>query len=331
MSNQFLSKFDNTGTYQSQTDITDTIKSIVRDCRKGGTEPGNLTSYYIRNNDTLCKYEDGIGEVTYVVDEEDGSLTIRDIALNRDGSRLYFVYNIDPSGATGVGLYYNYVETNSMTVIGTSNLIIDGYYTNAVAYCNIDKDNWLWVAHRGDSNSSFISQVTSINIFDDVKLILTENIGAPYSSTINKDSEFVVQGPITHRSIKFHRNASNDAIQSVGLHTVANTKDMKFMTDGKLVYLTNNDTDSSIEVRSGSNYSTLDYSLTKTGELFYHLLLDSNNRIYADRYEIGVKERYRWLSDLTRETMISDSLASNLYNCDDTGYIHSEMTGMSVI
>jgi len=327
MANQFLSKFDNTGTYQSQIDVDDTIKSIVRDCRVGGTEAGNLTSYYIRNDNTLCKYEEGVGETTY--DHSSISDKIFDIALNRDGSRLYFSY--DYIGTNNIRL--NYIETNTMTVIGTEIEIKDNTNGMYDMYINIDKDNFLWLVYSVPAQyGNVYKQLYVVNLYDNVKLPAStpfQGSGNSLNSmTINKNSECIIVNK--NETNMFHLNAEQNSIIMTIL-TIPGVKDIKFTTDGKLVCLINDGTDSSIEIRSGDTYETVDYSIDKTGQLFYHLLLDSNNRIYADRYEVGIKERYRWSSDLTNETMISDKLACNLYNCDDTGYIHSEITGMATI
>lgn len=321
MADDYISKFDSDGVYQLQTDITDGSWDLITD-----SNSLTLTSYYIRGTD-IVQFIDGLGETTY---SSGITGTIYSICLNRDGSRLYFVYNLTASPTI---MRVNYVLTSNMTTIGS--VLSTSAYSSGATNCYsawIDKNNMIWFCARTGLKQFYVTVIDLTTEVSLNKLVFSTVLGSTYiSGALSADDVYVISS--SPGVYKCSLNAEETDIDTTVLSISSSGSppvDMKFMATGKLVCLYNDGTNSEINVRSDSTFSTIDNSLSKTGELFYHLLLDSNNRIYADKFEASVKKRYRWDSSLASETEICDRLGNNHYNEDDIGQIHSDITGAEV-
>jgi len=342
----YLSKYEDE-TYISQILSSETpIYKMIRDSNKLDdnleiNNNVNNTSYYSyffkdtgEGANSIIKLKTNFGTTPPDYDVLNiNKQRIFDISLNRDGTKLYFIYSDNNT------LYLNYINTNSLIINKTPTPLKKRNMINARIM--IDKYDWVWLAYvEADSH---LATIESIDTYDNSRLSV-EITGVNEIPTIALDKEarllifFDYVSAQVDNSVSFVRDGTNSNILVTnGIVLPDNTIDMKFTKTGLLLCLTNDGTDSSLCHLPSTLDSIETFALT--GKKMYHLLLDSTDfNIYIDEIDSGINKRWIYIRNnklsseptyiLSNPTNAYDvKLGNNHTNSDDNGYIHSEITG----
>ncbi len=334
----FLSEFSAAGEYEGQTDVLDNAYGLIRDTM-------NKKLYYAKDDLYAYKYD-----ITTKIEElrcdticfDDFFIgidipPIHNMALNRDGSKLYTVGTRE-AGST-LSIFTFDTATMEKQTERTISFLNGGGSTRIL----VDKYGYLWVVtcDYGDVTTTVkIHRVLETGTVEENVVVFTVPVFKTFANSFAIDNNlscFVISSEM-ETITKVIVNPSGSLGDGIGGTTpititlttpLVSPLDIEALTDGNLVILEHLSTNTS-RIRIVNQSGTDIYSTGALAGLYYNLLLDSNGKIYISRTDAAMKGIYVFSKDLSSQVLLKESIGSVEFNQDGTGYNKSVYTGAKI-